>query len=89
MKIVVTVVGKDRVGIIATVSSLLAENKVNILSINQNIMDGYFNMVMVVDLSEPTCPFDELQGALNDLGKELGLQIRIQKSEIFEAMHQV
>ena len=89
MKIVVTVVGKDRVGIIATVSSLLAENKVNILSINQNIMDGFFNMVMVVDISEPTCPFDELQGALNDLGKEMGLQIRIQKNEIFEAMHQI
>ena len=86
---IITVVGKDTVGIIAGVCTYLADNQVNILNISQTIVDGYFNMVMVVDLSEPTCPFDELQGALNDLGKELGLQIRIQKSEIFEAMHQV
>ena len=52
MKIVVTVVGKDRVGIIATVSTLLAENKVNILSINQNIMDGFFNMILIAEISE-------------------------------------
>ena len=88
-KAVVTVLGFDRKGIIAGVSNVLFERGINILDISQTIVDGYFNMVMVVDLSEPTCPFDELQGALNDLGKELGLQIRIQKSEIFEAMHQV
>ncbi len=88
-KAVVTVLGFDRKGIIAGVSSVLFERGVNILDISQTIVDGYFNMVMVVDLSEPTCPFDELQNDLNALGKELGLQIRIQKSEIFEAMHQV
>ncbi|MBR3107023.1 MAG: ACT domain-containing protein [Clostridia bacterium] len=88
-KAVVTVLGFDRKGIIAGVSNVLFERGVNILDISQTIVDGFFNMVMVVDLSEPTCPFDELQGALNDLGKELGLQIRIQKTEIFEAMHQV
>ena len=88
-KAIITVVGKDTVGIIAAICLYLSEQGINILDISQTIVDGYFNMVMVVDLSEPTCPFDELQGALNDLGKELGLQIRIQKSEIFEAMHQV
>ena len=88
-KVIITVIGKDTVGIIAKVCTYLADHNVNILDISQTILDGYFNMVMVVDLSEPTCPFDELQGALYDLGKEMGLQIRIQKNEIFEAMHQV
>ena len=88
-KAVVTVLGFDRKGIIAQVSSVLCERGINILDISQTIIDGYFNMVMIVDLSEPTCPFDELQGDLNDLGKKLGLQVRIQKNEIFEAMHQI
>ena len=88
-KTIITVVGKDTVGIIAAVCNYLAENKINILDISQTILDGYFNMVMIVDLSEPTCPFAELQEELNGLGKKLGLQVRIQKSEIFEAMHQI
>ena len=88
-KAVVTVLGFDRKGIIAQVSHVLFEKGINILDISQTILDGYFNMVMIVDLSEPTCPFDELQGELNRLGDALGLQIRIQKSEIFEAMHQI
>lgn len=88
-KAVVTVLGFDRKGIIARVSAVLFERGINILDISQTILDGYFNMVMMVDLSEPTCSFDELQAELSDLGKELGLQIRIQKNEIFEAMHQI
>ena len=88
-KTIITVVGKDTVGIIAKVCTYLAENRINILDISQTILDGYFNMVMIVDLSEPTCPFDELQGDLNKLGEKLGLQIRVQKNEIFEAMHQI
>lgn len=88
-KAVVTVLGFDRKGIIARVSHVLYERGINILDISQTILDGYFNMVMIVDLSEPTCPFDELQGDLNRLGEELGLQIRVQKTEIFEAMHQI
>ncbi len=88
-KAVVTVLGYDRKGIIARVSNVLYERGINILDISQTIVDGFFNMVMVVDLSEPTCPFDELQDALAALGQELGLQIRIQKNEIFEAMHQI
>ena len=88
-KAVVTVIGFDRKGIIARVSNVLYEAGINILEISQTIVDGFFNMVMIVDLSEPVCSFDELQERLNDLGGEVGVQIRIQKSEIFEAMHQI
>ena len=88
-KAVVTVIGFDRKGIIARVSNVLYESGINILEISQTIVDGFFNMVMIVDLSEPTCSFDELQDALNQLGQEVGVQIRIQKNEIFEAMHQI
>ena len=88
-KAVVTVLGFDRKGIIARVSHVLYERGINILNISQTILEGYFSMVMIVDLSEPSGPFDELQEELKNLGKELGLQIRIQKTEIFEAMHQV
>ena len=88
-KAVVTVLGFDRKGIIAKVSHVLFDRGINILDISQTIVDGYFNMIMVVDISEPTCPFDELQDDLTRLGGALGLQIRIQKTEIFEAMHQI
>ena len=88
-KAVVTVLGFDRKGIIAQVSNVLFERGINILDISQTILDGYFNMVMIVDLSEPACQFAELQTDLNRLGEKLGVQIRIQKSEIFEAMHQI
>ena len=88
-KAVVTVIGFDRKGIIARVSNVLYEAGINILEISQTIVDGFFNMVMIVDLSEPTCSFDELQDDLNRLGAEVGVQIRIQKNEIFEAMHQI
>ncbi len=88
-KAVVTVLGFDRKGIIARVSGVLFDRGINILNISQTILEGYFSMVMIVDLSEPSCPFDELQEELKALGRELGLQIRIQKTEIFEAMHQV
>lgn len=88
-KAVVTVLGFDRKGIIACVSNVLYEGGINILEISQTIVDGFFNMLMIVDLSEPTCSFDELQDRLTKLGEEVGVQIRIQKSEIFEAMHQI
>lgn len=88
-KAVVTVLGIDQKGIIAKVSHELYEKNVNILDITQTVLDGYFNMVMIVDITEPTCTFTELQEILKALGTNLGLQIRIQKSEIFEAMHQI
>ena len=88
-KAVVTVLGIDCKGIIARVSNTLWKHEVNILDISQTIVDGYFNMIMIVDISAPDCPFDTLAGDLAELGRELNLQLRIQKSEIFESMHQV
>jgi len=86
-KCVITVVGKDTVGIIARVCTYLADTKVNILDISQTIVSGYFNMMMIVDVS--LSRFDALNGDLTKLGEELGLQIRIQRSEIFDAMHRI
>ena len=89
MKLVVTVVGKDRVGIIASVSTLLAENKVNILSINQNIMDGFFNMVMLAETTDDTVKIGELGPQLKKKGEEIGVEIKAQHQDIFTAMHTV
>ncbi len=88
-KAVVTVLGIDRKGIIARVSDVLYQQDVNILDITQTIIDGYFNMVMMVDVGAPGCDFERLTEALNGLGQELKLQIRIQRNAIFEAMHQI
>lgn len=89
MKAVVTVVGKDQVGIIAAVCVHLASYNVNVLDISQTVMQGYFTMMMVVDISGSTVPLAELAKAAEDKGKEMGLSIRIQREDIFEAMHRV
>ena len=90
MKLVVTIVGKDRVGIIAMVSKVLAENNVNILNINQNIMDGYFNMVMRAEMGEDArMSLVDLQKVLKEKGQEMGLEIRAQHQDIFNVMHNV
>ena len=89
MKAVVTVVGKDRVGIIAEVCTDLAGFQVNVLDISQTVMQGYFTMMMVVDVSGATCPVAELAQKLDEKGKEMGLNIRLQRAEIFKAMHRV
>ena len=90
MKIVVTIVGKDRVGIIAMVSSVLAENGVNILNINQNIMDGFFNMVMIAEINDPSnIKLADLQKTLKEKGEELGLEIKAQHQAIFDVTHNV
>ena len=88
-KAVVTVLGYDRKGIIAKVSAVLYECDANIVDISQTVLSGLFNMVLVADISSPDCAFDQLSARLNHLGEELGLQIRVQRSEIFEAMHQI
>jgi ACT domain-containing protein len=88
-KAIVTVLGLDRKGIIANVSRVLYEHDVNILDIAQTVRSDYFNMMMVVDVSEPNCAFEQLSTELESLGGRLNLQIRIQRSDIFEAMHQV
>ena len=89
MHIVLTVVGKDRVGIIAKVSALLAASGVNILNINQNILDGFFNMFLVGDMENATIPLKELQAKAVALGEEIGVEIRLQSEEIFAAMHKI
>ena len=89
MKLVVTVVGKDRVGIIATVSQILAENNVNILSINQNIMDGFFHMILIAELSESKMKLLELQKVLKERGDEINVQIKAQHEDIFNVMHSI
>ena len=85
----VTVVGKDRVGIIAAVCTDLAAFNVNVLDISQTVMQGYFTMMMVVDVANSTYPVAELAQKLEEKGKEMGLSIRLQREEIFQAMHRI
>ena len=89
MKAVVTVVGKDQVGIIAQTCVALASYNVNVLDISQTVMQGYFTMMMVVDVSGCTVPVAELCKAMDAKGQEMGLSIRVQREDIFEAMHRV
>ncbi len=89
MKAIVTVVGKDQVGIIAGVCNTLAEDNINVLDISQTIMQGFFTMMMVVDLSACTTSFDKLGEALRQFGEGRGLAIRIQREDIFDAMHKI
>ena len=89
MNAIVTVVGQDKVGIIAAICNKLANFNVNILDISQTIMQSSFTMVMAVDLGAANAPFGEVSTALADLGAEMGLSIRIQREEIFNAMHTI
>ena len=89
MKAIVTVVGKDRVGIIANVCLALAGYQVNVLDINQTIMQGYFTMMMAVDVSGCTIPLAELCQVMEAKGVEMGLSIRVQREDIFQAMHRI
>ena len=89
MKAIVTVVCKDQVGIIAGVCNTLAGNCINVLDISQTIMEGYFTMMMVVDLAECRAPFDSLRASLKEYGESRGLSIRIQREDIFDAMHKL
>ena len=89
VKVVITVVGVDRTGIIAAVSQIMAENKVNILTINQVILDGIFNMAMIVDMDNSDITLDTLQDLLKQKGDALGVEIRAQNQAIFDALHRV
>ena len=89
MKVVVTIVGQDRVGIIAMVSGILAEHNVNILNVNQNIMDGFFNMVMIAEMTDNAMALSELQRILKEKGEEIHLEIKAQHQDIFNVMHTV
>ena len=88
-KAVITVLGQDKVGIIAKVCTFLCESNVNILDISQTIVGGYFDMVMVVDITAMTCPFDAAVERLAGIGEEMGLKIKMQHTEIFDAMHRI
>ena len=88
-KCVVTVLGKDTVGIIAKVCTYLASNQINILDISQTIVQGYFNMMMIVDLVDLQKDYAELTDELNELGAAIGVDIRCQRAEIFEKMHRL
>ena len=89
MKAFVTVVGKDRVGIIAGVCTALANFNVNVLDINQTVMQGFFTMMMAVDVSACSVPLAELVTKMDAIGQGMGLSIRVQREDIFEAMHRI
>lgn len=89
MKAIVTVVGKDQVGIIAKVCNLLAAHNVNVLDISQTVLQEYFTMMMLVDVAASPMPFAELAALLKSEGEQSGLSIRAQREEIFNAMHRI
>lgn len=89
MKGIITVLGKDRVGIIAKVCTFLADENINILDISQTIVSGYFNMMMVVDISQTQHNFDKYAENLKKLGEEIGVDIRLQREDIFNSMHRI
>ena len=89
MNAIVTVIGKDKVGIIAAVCIKLAEMNVKVLDISQTILDGKFTMVMAVDAANANVGFEELAAQLRELGEGMELSIRIQREEIFDAMHRI
>ena len=88
-KVIITVVGQDTVGIIARVCSYLAEKGVNILDISQTIVQGYFNMMMIVDMDKANAAFEDISGDLDQLGEEIGVSIKCQREEIFTKMHRI
>ncbi len=88
-KTIITVVGTDTVGIIAKVCTYLADNEVNVEDISQTIIQGYFNMMMIVDTSRSSKPFGEMVNELETIGDEIGLKIRCQHEDIFTRMHRI
>lgn len=89
MKSIITVLGRDKIGIIAGVSVILADANVNILDISQTILQDTFTMIMLVDVSNSTKTFSELKEVLDQKGKDLGLSIKIQREDIFNSMHNI
>lgn len=88
-KCIITVVGKDQVGIIAKVCTYLADHGVNILDISQTILDGYFNMMMIADTANATNSFSDLAEEIASLGDSIGVKIKLQQEEIFDMMHRI
>ena len=88
-KAIITVVGKDTVGIIAKLCSYLAENNVNILDISQTIVQEYFNMMMIVDMTNIQKPFEQIVNELTETGNAIGVQVKCQREEIFNKMQRI
>lgn len=86
---IITVIGKDRVGIIARICTFLAENSINILDINQSIVQGFFNMMMIVDAQNTDKDFSQLCEEIEKIGDELGVKIKMQHEDIFNIMHRI
>lgn len=89
MRAIITVVGKDKIGIIAGITSVLSKHKVNVLDISQTILQEYFTMIMLVDLSRMEISLAELKQKLEKEGSNLGVSVRIQHEEIFQSMHRI
>ena len=89
MQVVLTIVGKDKVGITAKVTNALANMNINIININQNIMQGFFNMVLIADMEGASVTLAEAREVMVKLGEEIGVEIRLQSEEIFAAMHRI
>ena len=89
MKAIITVIGEDKSGIIAGVSGLLAEKKINIEDISQTIMQGFFTMIMLVNIETSTISIEALKGDLDALGEKIGVKIILQHEDIFNAMHRI
>lgn len=86
---IITVVGKDTVGIIAKVCTYLADSQINILDISQTIVQEYFNMMMIVDMTRCNKAFDDVASELDSIGRELGVQVKCQLEDIFDKMHRI
>lgn len=89
MKAVISVVGKDRIGIVYECTGLLVKYGLNIVDINQTIMEDFFTMIMLVDLEKMSVSFDEVVEGFNALGEEMGMSIRVQHEDIFNSMHKI
>lgn len=89
MKGIISVIGKDNIGIIADICSFLAKNEINILEISQHIIGGYFNMTMIVDISKVDNRFSQVIEGIEEVGKNIGLQIKFQRADIFDSMHRI
>ena len=89
MQVVLTIVGKDKVGITAKVTNALANMNINIININQNIMQGFFNMVLIADMEGSSVTLAEAREVMVKLGEEIGVEIRLQSEDIFAAMHRI
>lgn len=89
MKGIVRVIGKDSIGILASITDFLAKNKINILEISQDVIGGYFNMAMIVDITNVDNIFNEIIEEIEKVGQNIGLEVKIQRADIFDAMHRI